>query len=584
MIKSDLGPTVYHFRTDFLATDPRYAVLNMADVMAKALLDRHDQVCPPTRVSKDDAVVRIYAKLMERGEWRLNGDTIIVATNGEVLDGVARLRAIAMSGCDVPAILVTGVDPAVRSTINTHVKRNTTDVLNINGEEFPSAIANAWTVIYGYVKAPDRSRFMARQYKVGLLQVEELTSRFPEVRKSAEISRPVAGLASQATMTALHFLFAKVDPAKADGFFRDLALAEPTEPVTGLLRRKLKALRTKGHSTPRTYLAAVVVKAWERYRDGRSISLSGLDFSGDTEISRGMEAFPTISDLPGIDVDDKPPQPPPLVGQDDETVRIFPVILDVATANHLLANNGPVGSEKNRSVRRQHVQRIARDIDEGRWGFNGQTIKVSRSGRLIDGQHRCHAVIQTGKPIRTYLVEGVEDSVFSTFDTGKRRQLSSILKTAGATSEHLYAGTLSALFALRNPYAQASHGELMEIYEAQPEVASAVAHVGKWSAQCTMLKLEGSACAALYHLFRQKDPVLAEEFLGRLMDGDGLVKGSPVYALRERLLRHARAKTGEPDRVFKMRLVISAWNLTRQGKPAPRNGLAAEGTAAPEIL
>jgi len=574
---------VYHFRTDFRPDDPRYAVSVIVPALAQAFLDRHAGAGGPLRAASDP-VVRAYASAVERGDWRLNGDTVIIGSDGRILDGVARLQAVVRAGRDIHGIVVSGVDPKVYETINTQLKRRTTDILSINGERFPAVLANAWTVILGYLTASDRSRYVARNYQVGLTQVEVLTDRHPGLRQSVDATHPLAGVSSHGTLAALHFLFAKVDARGADAFFADLCKPEPEAPLLQTLRRKLHAMRARGHRIPRTYLAAIVIKAWERHRRGGTLSMAGLDFGGETETSQGLESFPVITDLPGVDVSDEAAAPPAPLAPPDESVRIVPILLDEDTARHLLENNGPVGSERNRTVRKLHVARIARDIREGRWGFNGQTIKVSRHGRLIDGQHRCLAVLEAGTSVRTYVVLGVEDDVFTTYDSGRRRSFSKLIKSKGAANDLLHAGAVSALFAMRNPKAHASHGELMGIYEAETGLDEAVTFVMRWSDQSAMLKLEGSACAALLHMFRKRDRGMADAFFVGLMEGADLPRGSPVHVLRERLLRHARARVGEPARTYKMRLVIHAWNLARRGAPVPGNGLQAGSGPLPAIL
>ena len=42
----------------------------------------------------------------------------------------------------------------------------------------------------------------------------------------------------------------------------------------------------------------------------------------------------------------------------------------------------------NRPLNDQHVKRIARQIADGKWKFNGDTIKLSVSNDILDGQHR----------------------------------------------------------------------------------------------------------------------------------------------------------------------------------------------------
>lgn len=51
---------------------------------------------------------------------------------------------------------------------------------------------------------------------------------------------------------------------------------------------------------------------------------------------------------------------------------------------------------KNRSLRTGMVMKYAGDMLEGRWVLNGETIKISSTGQVLDGQHRLWAVIESG--------------------------------------------------------------------------------------------------------------------------------------------------------------------------------------------
>lgn len=51
----------------------------------------------------------------------------------------------------------------------------------------------------------------------------------------------------------------------------------------------------------------------------------------------------------------------------------------------------------NRPLNDLHVHRIKNQILKGKWQFNGDTIKVSADGDVLDGQHRLWAVISQGK-------------------------------------------------------------------------------------------------------------------------------------------------------------------------------------------
>ena len=90
----------------------------------------------------------------------------------------------------------------------------------------------------------------------------------------------------------------------------------------------------------------------------------------------------------------------------------------------------------NRVPRRNNVAKIADDIENGRWKVTGETIKFSNT-RLIDGQNRLMAVVQAGRPIKTWVARNVDDEAFAVCDTGVTRTPADILNIAGHKHAHV---------------------------------------------------------------------------------------------------------------------------------------------------
>lgn len=86
----------------------------------------------------------------------------------------------------------------------------------------------------------------------------------------------------------------------------------------------------------------------------------------------------------------------------------------------------------NRPLRKRGIRSFSQQMTAGNWRVNGQGIIISKTGTLLDGQHRLFGVIESGKPLETVLITGVEDSVFDTIDTGKARSNSDIFYIGGA--------------------------------------------------------------------------------------------------------------------------------------------------------
>lgn len=101
-------------------------------------------------------------------------------------------------------------------------------------------------------------------------------------------------------------------------------------------------------------------------------------------------------------------------------------------AETIIENNKRLFKETNgnkqRNVRWKTVDGYAKDMLEGRWKENGETIKFDKEGRLMDGQHRIWAVIKSGVPTEFLVVRGIENSAMDTIDVGLKRSLENALQ------------------------------------------------------------------------------------------------------------------------------------------------------------
>jgi hypothetical protein len=74
---------------------------------------------------------------------------------------------------------------------------------------------------------------------------------------------------------------------------------------------------------------------------------------------------------------------------------------------------------------------------EGKWRDNGEAIIISKTGKLLDGQHRLLSIIETGKEQYMTVSYGVDDDVMTTIDTGKSRSASDVFTIFGISNPSL---------------------------------------------------------------------------------------------------------------------------------------------------
>lgn len=223
---------------------------------------------------------------------------------------------------------------------------------------------------------------------------------------------------------------------------------------------------------------------------------------------------------------------------------------------------------ENRPLKQSHVDFLASEILNGNWKCNGESIKVGKT-RLIDGQHRLHAVIAAGKSIKTTVMTGLDDDCFDTVDTGINRTGGDILSLQGEISAIMLAALLKTLgryydYDWKKP-PRLSNTELEKLLDRFPDARAVVTH--------SDLKAPGLIPPRVihfcYYIFKRKNKEQALDFMTKLCHGNDLNARSPIMAVRNRIMDSKLKGTKyHPDLLIA--LIFKAWNLYRDGKTATR--------------
>lgn len=92
------------------------------------------------------------------------------------------------------------------------------------------------------------------------------------------------------------------------------------------------------------------------------------------------------------------------------------IYVSPATAKRWLAKN----TANYRALSADKVSMYARDMKNGEWKNNGETIKFYEDGTLFDGQHRLAGVVKAGVPVLMTVVWGISKDV-KICDSGMKR-------------------------------------------------------------------------------------------------------------------------------------------------------------------
>ena len=224
-----------------------------------------------------DAAVRRYAADMLAGTWDENGESIKFDSDGHLVDGQNRLRAITLSGVSVRMVIVRGLRPEAQQTIDVGPRRTLADMLKLRGEVSTIDLAAGITRFWGYQQDPGSSHFGEGPSIHAALDVLRDHPGLRESVRAAEIPRKAVGLRGSVGI-ALHYITSTIDAGDAEAFWEKLVSGVdlgPSDPIYRLrellIEDRLGSQRTARMSGPRTW--ALCVKAWNAYREGREVRL-----------------------------------------------------------------------------------------------------------------------------------------------------------------------------------------------------------------------------------------------------------------------------------------------------------------------
>lgn len=515
----------------------------------------------------DQRAIRVYAEDMKRGLWKLNGEPIVIGRDGDLLSGRLRLHACITAGTSFTTLLVKGVSSSTFDTIDAIRRRTHADILTIRKEKNGRAIAAAINILW---RIKDGS-IVGKQKQISSQTLLHILDKNPDIRVSAVLTRDVHPILPHGVAIALHYLFSTINIDLSNQFFQRLVDPEIDHPeaspktlsnAPSLLRQQMVAAIDKGGARNQSQLIGLTIKAWEAFRQDRNIGTLKL---------HPEEKFPEISDLKAdlvnsLDQEEDISSYPPEDLHNAFESRASDIVASVQIVSPEQAEIWLSNNDGNRKIVSSVVEKYARDMRDGKWKLNGQTIKIASSGRLLDGQHRCAAAVSAKRSFEAFVVNGLDESVFDTFDLGARRSIGDILKDMGEENYSTLAASLRQAWLLYHDYFQMraispTVSELLYFLQQH----SAIRESARQGHKIRDILAPGLGCA-LHFLFSVRNATKADEFMDRLGDGNYLYPKHPIALLRDKLLKDRISRKRNMADAEKAALIIKAWHAFVDGR------------------
>lgn len=228
-----------------------------------------------------------------------------------------------------------------------------------------------------------------------------------------------------------------------------------------------------------------------------------------------------------------------------------------AIAQRLLESN----HANNRKLKPRVVASYVRQMEKGLWKpDNGEGIKITEGGKLVDGQHRLQAIIEYGKPLDVLILSGVPEESIISIDDGVKRTLTDAMTINGKSlpNQNAINAALSCLITLRGCVIHDLHyesissarrnttSETINFFDKLPKFRQvAESFFTKFKGTKLSKTMPLGLALALYYIYHDIDEEICYSIFKSYestIPMDDLREGSPTYHAITKSRRHRELK------------------------------------------
>lgn len=228
-----------------------------------------------------------------------------------------------------------------------------------------------------------------------------------------------------------------------------------------------------------------------------------------------------------------------------------------------------------RAIRKTKVNRLVQQIKRGRWQMLPHGLVFDEQDKLIDGQHRLHAIVEAGVEVKMRATTGAAASLYNLIDADSApKKVHDALHHVGAAkgASRIMQLPLQMMMSIqqgRSPFTPpepaADHADYVALYNQHP-------YLGEAARMLVRLNRLAPSCAVILYFFYRaymKDPVLAELFIDQLYTGANLKPTDPALQLRNWWV-DCKMKGYTPKQNMQAEIFVRALNAVYTGKKVGR--------------
>lgn len=220
-----------------------------------------------------------YARDMASGNWRYTGEGIKFGPDGTLLDGQTRLRAIVLSGVTITMPVWRGIDPDAQLVMDSGRPRSNSAALSLRGEKDVVTLRAIICADFQWCHYGAQSAFTPNgKRRVTPSEMLDWLAIRPDLREAVRYARALYEedpSIPRSVYGVLWYELGLISPEDRDKFFSDFAAGigrSASDPLVAL-RKAAAAAAASSNTRVRSaqYRAALVIRAWNAFRDGVEI-------------------------------------------------------------------------------------------------------------------------------------------------------------------------------------------------------------------------------------------------------------------------------------------------------------------------
>lgn len=239
-------------------------------------------------------------------------------------------------------------------------------------------------------------------------------------------------------------------------------------------------------------------------------------------------------------------------------VKIYPAVAQAILSAY---------NTQNRSLKKGLERSLGLVVQNEVFELTGDTIKMSKNGVLLDGQHRLKSCAISSVPIMSHMVFGLRDEVFDVLDQGYKRTPADVLKLRGIRDATWIASSIRWVVSLETgtiasrsrealsprDIRELAEGRLKDLHDYVPAgrlINEAFGH-------------PPSLITALAFVIGKRNEKLAKDFIHEWVHGARVGRNENFDTLNLRLMTLQKQSGGRVNSYVRAALIIqmfNAWN------------------------